>query len=75
MKKVGFDFNRTGVLTNDANLMTVSDEQGRRAEIKRVVDILEEGEWITEGIWGAYERWTMGDSGEEVSEEEELWRL
>jgi hypothetical protein len=55
--------------------MTISDEQGRRAEIKRGVDILENGEWITEGIWGTYERWTMGDSGEEVSEEEELWRL
>lgn len=41
MKKVGFDFNWAGTLTNDANLMMVSDEQGLGAEIKRVVDILE----------------------------------
>lgn len=67
-------FNRAGALINDANLMTVSGEEGLRAEIRRVVDILEDGEWITEGLWGAYERWTVGNSGEEASEEEELWR-
>lgn len=67
-------FNRAGALINDANLMTVSDREGLRAEIKRVVDILEDGEWITEGLWGAYERWALGDSGVKNSEREELWR-
>ena len=67
-------FNRAGALINDANLMMVSGEESLRVEIKRVVDILEDGEWITEGLWGAYERWALGDSGKEGSEEEELWR-
>lgn len=67
-------FNGAGALIHDANLMTVSDEEGLRKEIKRVVDILEDGEWITEGLWGAYEMWALGDSGEKASEKKELWR-
>ena len=67
-------FNHAGALINDANLMTVSDEESLRAEIKRVVDILEDEEWITEGLWGAYEKWALGGSGEKVSEEKEMWR-
>jgi predicted amidohydrolase YtcJ len=58
-------FNRAGALINDANLMTVSDEAGLREEIARVVGILDEGEWITEGLWGAYEQWALGDAGED----------
>ena len=56
-------FNNAGGLIVDANLMTVADENGLRSEIKRVVGILDEGEWITEGLWGAYEQWALGDSG------------
>jgi len=67
-------FNRAGTLINDANLMTVSDEEGLRKEIKKVVDLLEEGEWITEGLWGAYEQWALGDAGERKSEDMKLWR-
>lgn len=66
-------FNRAGALINDANLMTVSDEEGLRKEIKRVVDLLEDSEWITEGLWGAYEQWALGDAGEKRSEKEEMW--
>jgi predicted amidohydrolase YtcJ len=67
-------FNRAGALINDANLMTVSDEEGLRNEIARVEALLDKGEWITEGLWGAYEQWALGDSGEELSEKKELWR-
>ena len=53
-------FNRAGSLINDANLMTVSDNGGLRKEIERVVNILDDGEWITGGLWGAYEKWSFG---------------
>jgi len=53
-------FNNAGALINDANLMTVSDDAGLRGEMERITEILEEGEWITGGLWGAYEEWSLG---------------
>ena len=53
-------FNRAGALINDANLMTVSGDQDLKKEMERVVNILEDGEWITGGLWGAYEQWALG---------------
>ena len=53
-------FNRSGELINDANLLTVAADEGLRAEMQRVADILEDGEWITGGLWGAYEQWALG---------------
>jgi len=67
-------FNRAGALINDSNLMTVSDEEGLKKEIKRVATLLEDGEWITEGLWGAYEQWALGDAGEKTSEKKKVWR-
>jgi predicted amidohydrolase YtcJ len=67
-------FNNAGGLIVNANLMTVADESGLRAEIERVVEILAKGEWITEGLWGAYEQWAFGDSGGEDSEKRLPWR-
>jgi len=67
-------FNRAGALINDANLMTVADEQGLRKEIQRVVGLLEKGEWITEGLWGAYEQWRLGDAGSEATARKAPWR-
>ncbi len=67
-------FNAAGGLILDANLMTVSDEEGLRKEISRVVGILDDGEWITRGLWGAYEQWALGDAGEEGSQKAEPWR-
>ncbi|NOR11678.1 MAG: amidohydrolase family protein, partial [Candidatus Aminicenantes bacterium] len=67
-------FNRAGELILDANLMTVSDEEGLRKEIDRVVGILDDGEWITRGLWGAYEQWALGDAGVEGFEKAEPWR-
>lgn len=55
-------FNSAGALINDANLMTVADDEGLKKEMQRVVGILEDGEWITGGLWGAYEQWALGAS-------------
>ena len=68
-------FNQAGALINDANLMKVSDEQGLRQEIGRVVSLLEKGEWITGGLWGAYEKWAAGDAGQSpTARKKEPWR-
>jgi len=53
-------FNGAGRLINDANLMAVSDNEGLVAEMERVVAIQEDGEWLTGGLWGAYEEWSLG---------------
>jgi len=72
-------FNGAGRLINDANLMAVSDDQGLRQEMERVVGILEEGEWITGGLWGAYEEWSLGaasaDEKKEARWEPERWAI
>ena len=57
-------FNQAGALIIGPNLLAVSDEAGLQAEIKRIADLLGPGEWITEGLWGAYEQWALGDQGE-----------
>lgn len=67
-------FNQAGGLILDANLMTVSDEAGLRAEIGRVAGLLEAGEWITGGLYGAYEQWAMGDAGAAGTAKKEPWR-
>jgi len=67
-------FDRAGALINDANLMTVSDEAGLRREVGRVAGQLEPGEWITEGLWGAYEQWDLGDEGGGGRREKAAWR-
>ncbi len=67
-------FNRSGALINDANLMTVSDEEGLRQEITELVEVLDDGEWITEGLWGAYEQWSLGDAGASASRKNKKWR-
>ncbi len=56
-------FNNAGSLINDANLMAVSDDEGLAREMQRVATILEPGEWITGGLWGAYEEWSLGAEG------------
>ncbi len=53
-------FNNAGSLINDANLMAVADNPGLVQEMARLVTILEPGEWITGGLWGAYEEWSLG---------------
>jgi hypothetical protein len=67
-------FNQAGALIIGPNLLAVSDEAGLQAEIKRVADLLGEGEWITEGLWGAYEQWALGDQGEASRAKRTPWR-
>jgi predicted amidohydrolase YtcJ len=45
-----------------------------RKEILRVVNLLDDGEWITEGLWGAYEQWALGDAGEGGGARKEPWK-
>ena len=56
-------FANAGSLINDANLMAVADNEGLVEEMRRVTAILEEGEWISGGLWGAYEQWSLGAEG------------
>jgi predicted amidohydrolase YtcJ len=67
-------FEAAGALLCGANLLSVADEAGLRMEIKRVVDLLDDGEWITDGLWGAYEQWAMGDTGQGAREKKAPWR-
>jgi predicted amidohydrolase YtcJ len=53
-------FNAAGALINDVNLMTVSDDVGLGKEVSRVVPLVGPGEWLTGGLWGAYEQWALG---------------
>lgn len=55
-------FNRAGALLRDINLLKVVDDAGLEAEVARVADLLDPGEWITGGYWGAYEQWAEGTS-------------
>lgn len=72
-------FNNAGGLINDANLMAVADDEGLVAEIARLVSILEPGEWITGGLWGAYEEWSLGaetaDAKSDSRWEPERWTI
>jgi len=65
-------FNNAGALINDANLLTVSDDQALKKEMKRVVKILDDGEWITGGLWGAYEQWALG-AAESGKKKKQRW--
>jgi len=67
-------FNQAGALIIGPNLLAVSDEAGLRAEIGRVAALLGEGEWITEGLWGAYEQWALGDQGDASRAKKTPWR-
>jgi len=67
-------FNQAGALILDANLMTVSDEAGLRAEMARVAGLLDDGEWISGGLYGAYEQWALGDAGAAGPKKKEPWR-
>ncbi|KPK90153.1 hypothetical protein AMJ80_08795, partial [bacterium SM23_31] len=63
-------FGSAGALINDANLMKVSDDEGLKKEMERVVGILDDGEWVTGGLWGAYEEWALGADKAGVKKQE-----
>jgi hypothetical protein len=56
-------FEGAGAMVNGVNLLTVADDAGLRKEVERVVKIVGPGEWITGGLWGAYEEWAQGAAG------------
>jgi predicted amidohydrolase YtcJ len=66
-------FAGAGALLQDANLLAVSDRDGLREEMERVVKNLDPGEWITGGLWGAYEQWALGSAGAEEGTREK-WK-
>ena len=53
-------FSSAGAMVQGVNLLTVADDEGLRREMARVVTIVGAGEWITGGLWGAYESWALG---------------
>lgn len=59
--------NGAGAQLNDANLLKVADDAALRAEIQRILPNIPEGEWITRGLWGAYEAWGAGEASAEVA--------
>jgi hypothetical protein len=67
-------FAAAGGLLEDANLLLVSDVVGLRKEIQRVVNLLDDDEWITDGMWGAYEQWAAGDAGQGGKAAKAPWR-
>jgi predicted amidohydrolase YtcJ len=67
-------FAAAGAQINGANLLAVADEAGLRKEIQRVVNLLDDDEWITDGLWGAYEQWALGDAGRAAREKKEPWK-
>jgi predicted amidohydrolase YtcJ len=66
-------FAGAGALQQDANLLAVSDTDGLRKEMERVVKNLDPGEWITGGLWGAYEQWALGSAGNDEGSQEK-WK-
>jgi predicted amidohydrolase YtcJ len=50
------------------NIMNVTAQDEFVLRIKEVVSGLPEGEWITGGFWGAYDRWAAGSAGSEKRE-------
>jgi predicted amidohydrolase YtcJ len=56
-------FEAAGAMLAGPNLQSVSDAAGLRKEIQRVVDLLDDGEWITEGLWGDSGQGTPGEAG------------
>jgi predicted amidohydrolase YtcJ len=67
-------FEAAGAMIAGANLLTVSDAAGLRKEIQRVVDLLDDGEWITDGPWGATEQGALGDAGGSAKDKRTPWR-
>lgn len=54
--------NGAGAQLNDANLLKVADDEALRTEIRRILPNIPNGEWITRGLWGAYEAWGAGEA-------------
>jgi predicted amidohydrolase YtcJ len=60
----------TGALLTGVNLLDVHEPQAFRERIRAAAERLPKGSWITRGMWGAYEQWQAGSSGEAPSSKE-----
>jgi predicted amidohydrolase YtcJ len=54
----------TGALLTGVNLLDVHEPGAFRERIQGAAARLPKGSWITRGMWGAYEQWQAGSSGE-----------
>jgi len=63
-------FNRAGELLMGINLLDVSDSEGLRERIRKTNARMPNDMWITCGMWGAYEQWEMGATGDQETETE-----
>jgi len=54
----------TGQLLTGVNLLDIHAEDGFAERIGETATRLPDGSWITRGMWGAYEQWGAGSSGE-----------
>jgi len=63
-------FNRAGELLMGINLLDVSDSESLRQRIQQTNARMPDGMWITGGMWGAYEQWEMGATGNEQARAE-----
>ncbi|MGH9318817.1 MAG: amidohydrolase [Vicinamibacteria bacterium] len=59
----------TGALLTGVNLLDVHEPNAFRDRIRATAERLPKGSWITRGMWGAYEQWQAGSSGESASSE------
>lgn len=48
---------------HEFNIMNVSSQREFAERVKNVVAVLDKGEWITGGLWGAYDQWVGGSAG------------
>jgi predicted amidohydrolase YtcJ len=67
-------FEAAGVMLAGPNLLGVSDAAGLRREVQRVVDLLDDGEWITDGLWGSDGPAAPGVAGGEAKDKPASWR-
>jgi hypothetical protein len=54
----------TGALLTGVNLLDVHTADAFRERIGETAGRLPKGSWITRGMWGAYEQWGAGSSGD-----------
>lgn len=57
----------TGALLTGVNLLDVHEADAFRERIAETASRLPAGSWITRGMWGAYEQWGEGSSGDTPS--------
>ncbi len=57
----------TGALLTGVNLLDVHEPRAFAERIRGAAERLPKGSWITRGMWGAYEQWGAGSSGETPS--------